>query len=466
MRMREDLAQVVTEAHRLASARTLWPEWDFSKTPLVLHSREWSYIVGQPTPPEGYVELETVAGKRVFMGPTLPEMTANTAREIAGTLCALVSFSKEPVSDGDEFARLILHECFHAHQLQELSAIERPDFRTMQIYPENDPVNNAMSIVENRILCSAWQAAPEGPGGACVNTGERKEDPELAGIPVEKARTVAAAFLAVRLARHEYLARQNLGEVCLYEERSEFNEGTPTYIEVKAGKPVAELIDTLSQSNVAGRWAAYRRFYATGAALALLLDVLAPGWHQRIAEGKHTLQSLLAESMRSQDTDVAEPDVCEILRDNDYASILASEEASAQERAARIDAMLRELSEGPGTRVEVEVPEGAFTLFNPNRVIVVKPGIKLHPTLSGLRGAKGVSVDITRLCLEDAPARLLVLRVPELRIPSLRVSEPPVSRHSPTTSITSLAAEGLTVSAPEGLEVTVDAEGTYRIRFL
>ena len=266
---------------------------------------------------------------------------------------------------------------------------------------------------------------------------------------------MAASFLAVRLARYKHLAGANLKEVCLYEERSEFNEGTPTYVEVKAGKPVAEIIDTLRQSNVAGKWAAYRRFYATGAAMALLLDVLAPDWHQRLTEGKYTLGSLLSEAVRSLGTEVAEVDVSKILSDNDYASILASEEASAQQRAAEIDGMLRELSDGPGIRVEMEVPEGAFTLFNPTSVIIVKPGVKLHSTVSGLRGAKGLSVDITRLCLEDALAHRLVLRVPEPPAPSQSGSP-----------ITSLAAEGLVVSAPAGLKIAVDADGTYRIQFL
>jgi len=176
MKLREDLAAAVAEAHRLASTRTLWPQWDSTGTPLVLHSQELSYIVGHPTPPEGYVELEPVAGRHVHMGPTLPEMAANTAREIAGAISALVKFSKEPVSDKGEFARLILHECFHAHQLKALSAVELPDFRTMQQYPENDPVNNAMSIVENRILCSAWQAGPEDLSGIAA-----KESHEFGG---------------------------------------------------------------------------------------------------------------------------------------------------------------------------------------------------------------------------------------------------------------------------------------------
>lgn len=461
MKMRDDLAAAVMQAHRLASSRTLWPGWDFERTPLVLHSKGLSYVVGHPKPPEGYVELEPVAGRRVHTGPTLPEMAANTAREIEGTISALVMFSEEPVRDPGEFARLILHESFHAHQLEALSAVEPPDFRVMQKYPENDPVNNAMSSVENLILCSAWQSHY-----AVI---------EPSDLTAERARTVASSFLAVRQARHHYLTTQDLADICVYEERSEFNEGTPTYIEMKAGKPVTELIDTLRQCNVAGKWAAYRRFYATGAALALLLDVLSPDWHLRMAEGRRTLRSLLAESVHSRDAeaagaDVSEDvpvdtlvdvpvdmlvDVSEVLRSYNYEGILAAEEKSAKERAAEIDKMIRELSDGPGIRVEIEVPEGAFTLFNPNKVIVVKPGVKLHPTLSGLRGAKGLVVDIACLCLEDGPGRRLVLRVPEAPVPA-----------QPDPPITSLTAEGLTISAPQGLKVSAGSEGTYRIQFL
>jgi len=61
--MREDLASAVVEAHRLAASGCLWPGWDISGTPLVLHSPEVAYTVGHPSPPEGYEEMEPVAGR-------------------------------------------------------------------------------------------------------------------------------------------------------------------------------------------------------------------------------------------------------------------------------------------------------------------------------------------------------------------------------------------------------------------
>lgn len=142
-KMREDLACAVERAHTLASNIQLWPGWDPCKAPLILHSPEIAYVVGHPSPPKGYVELEPIAGRQVFAGPRQPEMAANTARSIGGALCALVIVPSEPIKDIDGFARLILHECFHAHQQQDLQRVSLPDWRVMGRYPESDPVNRA-----------------------------------------------------------------------------------------------------------------------------------------------------------------------------------------------------------------------------------------------------------------------------------------------------------------------------------
>lgn len=176
-----------------------------------------------------------------------------------------------------------------------------------------------------------------------------------------------------------------------------FNEGTPTHVEVRAGKPVSEVIEGLDRSNVAGKWAALRRFYSSGAAIALLLDVLTPGWHGRLAGGGQTLQSLLTEAVGQ-----PLPDAAQVLETAGYDEILVSEQASERERRARIDSMYGELTSGPGVPVEIEVPEGAFTLFDPNNILIVKAGTRFHTRITGLRSPHGIVVDITRLCLEDA----------------------------------------------------------------
>ncbi len=346
-RMREDLASAVEQAHMLASSAQLWPGWDISGTPLVLHSPEIAYIIGHPSPPEGYEETGAVADRTVFAGKRLPEMAANTARRIAGVLCALIMFPSAPLTDSEEFVRLILHECFHAYQRQGLSRVGLPDWTVMGRYPESDPENNAMSIVENRILCSALK-------------GERQA-------------LAAAKFLAVRQARHRYLDEIGLTDIPIYEQGSEFNEGTPTYVELKAGKPLGDLIDSLEKANVAGKWAISRRFYFTGAAIALRLDALMPGWHGRLADA-------------------------------------------------------------------------------PTNVVIVKPSIRFHPTITGLRSASGLVVDIARLCLEDVNPHRLVVRLPEA--PEIHLGEP-----------FSLSGEAISMTAARAVVEGPGPDGGYKVRF-
>lgn len=420
-RMREDLASAVEEVHRLAADGHLWPGWDISSTPLVFHSPEVAYVVGHPSPPEGYEEMESVAGRTVHSGRPIPEMVANTALTIAGNLSALAMFTSAPLRSIDGFARLILHECFHAYHCQGLSRVALPNSMIMSRYPESDPENNAMSIVENRLLCSALRG--------------------------EEVGVTAAWFVAVRQARHRRLEVEGLADICLYEQGSEFSEGTPTYVEVRAGKPVSEVIEDLEKANIAGKWAAMRRFYSSGSAIALVLDVLMPDWHGRLAGGGQTLQSLLAEAVGQ-----PLPDAAQVAKAAGYSEILASERASERERRARIESMYGKLTSGPGVAVEIEVPDGAFTLFDPNNILNVKGGTRFHTHLTGLRGPRGIVVDITRLCLEDVEPHRLLVRLPE----------PPQIAQGESFL---LSGPGLMISAPRAIVDGSGSDGVYRVRF-
>lgn len=447
-RMREDLASAVEQAHMLASSIQLWPGWDPRETPLVLHNPEIAYVVGHPSPPEGYAELEPVACKPVFAGPRQPEMAANTARSIADVLCALVTFPSEPIMDAYEFARLILHECFHVHQKQCLARVSLPDWRVMGRYPESDPVNNAMCRVENKILTRALTSLSAAAQSATAHAAASQTAAQATAFQATAAQA-AARFLAVREARHRVLCEKGMDEVCVYETGSEFNEGMPTLIEIRAGKPLSEVITYLEQMNIGGKWAASARFYFTGAAIGLLLDALMPGWQARLAEGGHALQSLLATAAPSLGP---LPNREQVLADEGYQDILAAEQASEKERLARIEAMYMDINCGSGIPVEIVIPDGAFTLFNPTNIVVVKPGTRFHPTLTGLRGPSGLTVDINRLCLEDSDPRRLVVRLPEA--PTILPVEP-----------FSLKGEGISVSAPRAI-VEDKSDGGYRIRFM
>jgi len=260
--------------------------------------------------------------------------------------------------------------------------------------------------------------------------------------------------------------------VCAYEQGSEYNEGTPTYVEVLAGKPVADITDGLRQANVSGKWASYRRFYFTGAAIALVLDRLLPDWQDLLAQGGRTLDSILEQALaqplsQSLPRPLAQslpqsltqppggttlPEASAVLKDMGYEAVLAAERASEAERMAKVDSICAEITQGPGFAVEIEIPDGAFTLFDPTNVIVVKPGVRLHSTIVGIRGSSGIVVDVSRLCLEDSGSRTLLLRLPA---PPQVISQEPFR----------LSGEGLSVAAIKGWLEGPDSSGKYKVRF-
>ncbi|HWI63209.1 MAG TPA: hypothetical protein VNT75_15305 [Symbiobacteriaceae bacterium] len=375
----QQLPQLVIEAlqefHRIAAEVPLWPGYRPETTPLVLHGPESAFLVGHPAPLPGYTALEPICGRTVHVGPRHPDMNANTAHAVGGVLCALAMLPHES-QGAAEYARLLLHECFHAHQDSVMKTVPKPDPKFMALYPENDPANNALAVAENRLLVAALGGDAEAP----------------------------ARFLAVRLHRH---GRYGEG-LRVYETRQEYNEGTPTYIEVQAGQPLSALTDRLLQCNIGAKWAGNYRFYATGMALALLLDRRLPDWKERLARGRETLQELLAATVAQ-----PLPDVGAVLAEAGYPELLAAEEAREVERRRRIDELLAQLEPGAGGyRVEIEIGRAPGCGWNPSAVMVVRPGLRLHPGFFRAMG-HAIRIEIQGLCLEDRERQIAVVNLPE-----------------------------------------------------
>lgn len=390
------------------AADPLWPGFEPRTIPLVVHSPALAYVVGHPAALAGYAAVGVVAGRIVQVGPPMPGMMANTASEVAGCLCALAGWDEQ--AESAAYARLLLHEAFHVFQVQGLGSVARPDWRTMALYPENDPVNNALARLENRLLGAALAGDPQAPAG----------------------------FLAVRHLRQQRLAPA----VAEYEVGQEYNEGTPTYVEVRGGLEIEALTERLLEANVGGRWASNRRFYYTGAAVALLLDRLLPGWQERFARGGLTLQGLLAEAVRS-----PWPAAKDVLADLEYSALLAEETAREQERLEQVRRMLEQVQAGPGILVTARIPDQSGMGWDPRNLLVVEPGVRLHTRWSALLlPDDGGKLEVTGLALEDRNRGTLTFRVAEA---------PRVTAADPWT----VAAPGLLVVAPAGqgsLERTTD----------
>lgn len=377
------VAESLREFHQIAAGAPLWPGFHPERTPLVLHGRDAAILVGHPDPPDGYTALAPFLGRPVYVGRPAPEMMANTATVIRGALCALAELPGQS-QDPPRYARLLLHECFHVFQQQSLRALPQPDPRFLTLYPENDAENNALSIIENRLLAAALR----GDSGA------------------------PARFLAVR-----ELRQRRFGEgLCVYEARQEYNEGTPTYIEMQAGMPLPELTGLLENCNCGGRWAGNRRFYFTGAAIALLLDRLAPGWQERFARGGTTLQQLLREAVGDN-----LPPAESVLLGEGHAAVLDAERQGEEARRREIGALLAGLESGPGCRVEISIVAAPGCGWDPSRVTVVRPGIRLHTRWFAAIGQE-IRVEIEGICLEDRERQVAVVRLPE---PPVVTSERP-----------------------------------------
>ncbi|BAD40993.1 hypothetical protein [Symbiobacterium thermophilum] len=406
----ERIMDVVAEAHRIGGAGVLWPGFDLAAIPILLYGTEEAWLIGHPAPPEGYGHAGEVAGRPVYRGPVRPELAGNTAAPVGGHLTALVNLSDSPPTDPGALARLILHEAFHVFQQTAFPDLPRMDaaaLQAMAAYPENDPANNAMAIVENRLLARALEGDPAAPG----------------------------AFVSMRQHRHRQLVRMDRGDAVVYEQTVEWVEGTPTYVELKAGAPTDGLVERLQTHNLGGRHAAYRRFYDTGAAQALLLDRVAPGWQARIADAGGCLQRLLEESLTE-----PLPPVNQVVVAEGLAALLEAEQEAEAERQARIAALLRQLDEGPGLAVEIRLPpEVQGLMWDPTNLLTISPGRRLHTRFCGAVGPDGLRVTIHALCLEEWGERGRRFR---LRLPG----RPEVQRGGRLRIVT----EALSVDAPYG----------------
>ncbi len=414
------VAEIVLEVHSIAKSTELWTGWNPVHTPLVFHTPQVAYVIGHPAPPGGYYPLGSVGGLQVYSGPPLPEMAANTAAQVNGHWCALI-MTPDAGAAVKDCARLVLHECFHVYQNTALKHLPRPNIQLMSRYPENDPENNALCVIENRLLARA----------------------------LEGDDSVLTHFLVVRRSRHQRLQSLSMDDLCIYEELSEYNEGTPTYVEVKAGRPLQDIKDGLLRSNIGGNGAGYRRFYYTGAAIALLLDRTSRTWQSRLAEGGKTLGQLIQEGVErfclSSDT----PGIDRVLLEYGYQEVLDAERSREEERQEKINSIMEDLKSGPGILVEIEIPHGSTILFDPTNILVVRAGVRIHTRICGLKTDNGAEVFVERVCVEDQESHRFLVRLPGL--PEVREDE-----------VFTVSGPGLKIRAPAG-SVKETGPGSYRI---
>ncbi len=274
-------------------------------------------------------------------------VTANSSASVGGVVSATLMIDQSSLPfDPTAWAAVALHEAFHVFQRE-----RHPSW----VGNEGDllryPFENAKALALRRLESAALRRA---------------------SIATSRSDALCWTREFVHTRRARYAALDSASRT--YERRSELNEGLATYVQALAG---AKRINSIPASEFAAE-AVRERVYATGAALALLLDLFAPEWKAELeTDDRQQLDDLLDRATRRLPASRTRRNVC---------GFSGSEKAQADSRAQRDSAELlsrRESSRSAfeairGWRVSVLAtasaplwPQG----FDPSNLAIVRGGL-------------------------------------------------------------------------------------------
>ncbi|HYO77249.1 MAG TPA: hypothetical protein VE010_12355 [Thermoanaerobaculia bacterium] len=330
-------ASLMTSLERI-DAHALWPRFDVSAIPLATFDGEKTWLYRHPAPPPEFRRVRDGVFVREGRDPAI---TANSTSTIGGVLTAtLMPFVA--ASSPRERAGLVVHELFHAFQQK-----QHPDWSANEadlfVYPLDDAQNLAAQQLELEALRRALRSS--GDASACW----------------------AAEALQVRRERFARLPPSSAA----YERATEINEGLPTYVQPRAaGTPDAAVLPADDFDAGAVR----QRAYATGHALARLLDRFSPEWRERLEHGPLTpLDVLLSSALETR------RGTCGFTEEERADAQRRGDDGAAAIRASR-EARRSEFLQRPGWRLVLEAKHEPLwpQRFDPLNVQVVAAGEVLH----------------------------------------------------------------------------------------
>jgi hypothetical protein len=371
----------------------VWPGWDASSTPILFYMPgKQDLLINHPAPPEGFVPykgpVSFPAGK-IFIrtGSSFFELDGqNTSREIGGVNTLVVADTlsnlrmrletvvndprpvreKFPPGNHEDLMEnpygqmaMVAHEAFHVFQHTRAPG-KGADETVLAVYPVLSEYNNVGFALEGEALADAIRAKT-----------------------AQKRRSAGVRWLAVRLDR-----RYNLPDGCAaYEDGNEFNEGLAKYVEYKLAQSLEGMNTDDAMKWVQGfhgneGFAAFReslidqmvkhmrgevnvnndpygtaplrmRLYFSGMAIAVLLDELAPGWHDRIFEPGITLTGL-AQAALDPSYDEMEQGLEQARNDPSYAALVESKALLEMEGREHVEKMLDRILNGENTVLSVD----------------------------------------------------------------------------------------------------------------
>jgi len=249
---------VIAEYDREAG-KPIWPGFEPASIPLEIFDGGRTWLVRHPHPPGEFLPVPGSADLRVFEGRH-ESMRANTAAKIDGVMTATASFdgsAKNPRA----LAALMLHEAFHVFQAKRHPKWEGNEAELF-VYPVEDAEALALRRIESRSLTLALTA---GEGGLRSSWASRA--------------------IAARRARFARIPAGSAG----YERGTELKEGLARYVQARAGGETGSPFPDAEFPPDKVR----DRAYASGSAMALLLDRLDPTWKETLEKRDEPLDEIL-----------------------------------------------------------------------------------------------------------------------------------------------------------------------------
>ena len=354
---------VVAEYDREA-AKPLWPGFEPSAIPLEIFDAGRTWLVRHPHPP---AEFAPAAGRSDlrFVEGRHATMRANTSVEIGGVLTATASLDGSAKSPR-ALAALLLHEAFHVFQARRHPKWEGNEVELF-VYPVEDAEALALRRVESRCLTRALEAA---------------DAPRRAAW--------AARAVEARRARFSRLTPGASG----YERATELKEGLARYIQARAGGETGSPLPEAEFPPDKVR----DRAYASGSAIALVLDRIEPRWKEGLELRDEPIDEILGRAVAG----VAP------------AALSAAEEAEIRRRAAAdvgawtaSRASLREQFDAtPGWKIVIESASPLFAQgFDPLNVDRLSSDSILHTRFVKLGNADGSVEILDKHCLTEAAGK-------------------------------------------------------------
>lgn len=386
--------EIDAEFRRIAE-RTLWPGFEPLGVPRAIFDGVATWLIGHPGSPDGFDA--TSDGMQRYAGRH-PLLTANSSILLDSVRTATV-LADRPQATPASIARTLVHEAFHVYtraQHADWTANEAALFE----YPLDDPDALAARRMESEALRRAL-AADGVYAQACWSA-------------------VALAGRDARFARLPAAASQ-------YERFTELSEGLAEYVERRATGDTTDVIPANGFAPAALR----DRGYATGAAFALLLDRLRPGWPRILNATTHPLDALLAEAVQPEEA--ASCGLDGAMRDSVAARARRDVSRLAVERNQRLE----QFEDQPGWRL-VLVNQGPPLFpnnFDPLNVHSMGGGRVLHTRVLGIGNERGSLEVFGRTALtEGAGAHPLFNGVRRLVVTGL--PEPAIEESDGTLRIT------------------------------